>query len=74
MFTFIKNKKEPKKSLISIFQVGKSGLVTIAGGKWTTYRHMAEETVDTCIKVGFRYAIILITIRNIRSNSPLADF
>ncbi|VDM79919.1 unnamed protein product [Strongylus vulgaris] len=33
-------------------QVSKSGLVTIAGGKWTTYRHMAEETVDTCVKVG----------------------
>ena len=24
--------------------------VTIAGGKWTTYRHMAEETVDAAIK------------------------
>jgi len=23
-----------------------SGLLTIAGGKWTTYRHMAEEVVD----------------------------
>lgn len=33
-----------------IIEVGKSGLVTIAGGKWTTYRHMAEETVDTVIK------------------------
>ncbi|CCF57864.1 hypothetical protein KAFR_0D02170 [Kazachstania africana CBS 2517] len=28
------------------------GLVTIAGGKWTTYRAMAEETVDEAIKVG----------------------
>ncbi|MEX2479205.1 MAG: glycerol-3-phosphate dehydrogenase/oxidase [Gracilimonas sp.] len=27
-------------------QVSKSGLVTIAGGKWTTYRKMAEDTVD----------------------------
>lgn len=26
--------------------VSQSGLVTICGGKWTTYRHMAEETVD----------------------------
>ncbi len=26
--------------------VSKSGLVTIAGGKWTTYRKMAEDTVD----------------------------
>ena len=28
-----------------------SGLVTITGGKWTTYRRMAEDTVDTVIKV-----------------------
>jgi glycerol-3-phosphate dehydrogenase len=26
--------------------VSDSGLVTITGGKWTTYRHMAEHTVD----------------------------
>lgn len=28
-----------------------SGLITIAGGKWTTYRQMAEETVDKAIKL-----------------------
>jgi len=28
-----------------------SGLVTITGGKWTTYRKMAEDTVDETIKV-----------------------
>lgn len=28
-------------------EVSPSGLVTIAGGKWTTYRHMGEEAVDT---------------------------
>ena len=27
-------------------QVAKSGLLTIAGGKWTTYRRMAEDAVD----------------------------
>ena len=27
-----------------------SGLITITGGKWTTYRQMAQETVDLCIK------------------------
>lgn len=27
-----------------------SGLVTISGGKWTTYRQMAEEAVDTAIE------------------------
>lgn len=31
-------------------EVGSKGLVTIAGGKWTTYRLMAEETVDRMIE------------------------
>ncbi|MCF8105669.1 MAG: glycerol-3-phosphate dehydrogenase/oxidase [Desulfohalobiaceae bacterium] len=31
--------------------VSKSGLVTITGGKWTTYRKMAEETVDQALLV-----------------------
>ncbi len=31
--------------------VSDSGLVTITGGKWTTYRKMSEETVDTVIRV-----------------------
>ncbi len=30
--------------------VSKSGLVTIIGGKWTTYRDMAEDVVDRAIK------------------------
>jgi glycerol-3-phosphate dehydrogenase len=30
--------------------VSESGLLTIAGGKWTTYRAMAEETVDRAVK------------------------
>jgi glycerol-3-phosphate dehydrogenase len=30
-----------------------SGLLTIIGGKWTTYRRMAEETMDEAIKTGF---------------------
>ncbi|XP_045470532.1 glycerol-3-phosphate dehydrogenase, mitochondrial isoform X2 [Harmonia axyridis] len=33
-----------------IIHVSKSNLVTIAGGKWTTYRSMAEETIDAAIK------------------------
>lgn len=28
-----------------------SGMITVAGGKWTTYRRMAEETVDEALKV-----------------------
>ncbi|QRV77585.1 FAD-dependent oxidoreductase [Ceratobasidium sp. AG-Ba] len=33
-----------------MINVSESGLVTIAGGKWTTYRAMAEETVDRAIE------------------------
>ena len=29
-----------------VVQIDPSGLVTICGGKWTTYRHMAEDCVD----------------------------
>lgn len=32
-----------------------TGLVTISGGKWTTYREMAEETVDTLVD-GFNFS------------------
>jgi glycerol-3-phosphate dehydrogenase len=31
--------------------VSRSGLVTIAGGKWTTYRKMAEDAVDQAARV-----------------------
>lgn len=30
----------------------KSGLLTITGGKWTTYREMAEEAIDLAIEIG----------------------
>ena len=28
----------------------KSGLISLMGGKWTSFRHMAEETVNELIK------------------------
>ncbi|HEU5014648.1 MAG TPA: glycerol-3-phosphate dehydrogenase/oxidase [Roseiflexaceae bacterium] len=31
--------------------VSPSGLVTITGGKWTTYRHMGEDTIDKAAEV-----------------------
>ncbi len=31
--------------------VSDSGLITITGGKWTTYRKMSEETVDEVIRI-----------------------
>ena len=30
--------------------VGRSGLVTVTGGKWTTYRAMAEDVLDHCFE------------------------
>ncbi len=48
-------KGEGKTSALSrdhVIHVDKSGLVTITGGKWTTYRHMAEDCVDHAITLG----------------------
>lgn len=33
-----------------VVSISPSGMVTIAGGKWTTYRSMAEETLDAAVK------------------------
>uniref|UniRef100_A2AQR0 Glycerol-3-phosphate dehydrogenase n=1 Tax=Mus musculus TaxID=10090 RepID=A2AQR0_MOUSE len=33
-----------------VVDISDSGLITIAGGKWTTYRSMAEDTVDAAVK------------------------
>jgi glycerol-3-phosphate dehydrogenase len=35
-----------------MIEVSASGLLTIAGGKWTTYRRMAEDAVDHAIVLG----------------------
>ncbi len=32
--------------------ISKSGLLSVIGGKWTSYRRMAEETIDKGIKAG----------------------
>ncbi|XP_071101701.1 glycerol-3-phosphate dehydrogenase, mitochondrial-like isoform X2 [Haliotis cracherodii] len=34
-----------------IIEVASDHLITIAGGKWTTYRHMAQETIDKAVEV-----------------------
>ncbi len=46
---------EGKTSAISrdyTIHIDHAGLLTIAGGKWTTYRHMAEDCVDHAITLG----------------------
>ncbi|KAH0586919.1 hypothetical protein H2248_005754 [Termitomyces sp. 'cryptogamus'] len=43
----------PTQSLVRshVIHVSPSGMITIVGGKWTTYREMARETVDTAVRV-----------------------
>lgn len=46
---------EGKTSALSrdyAIHIDHSGLLTIAGGKWTTYRHMAEDCVDHAMTLG----------------------
>ncbi|MGH9599369.1 MAG: FAD-dependent oxidoreductase [Terracidiphilus sp.] len=48
-------KGEGRTSTLSrdhVIHVDGSGLLTITGGKWTTYRHMAEDCVDHAITLG----------------------
>jgi glycerol-3-phosphate dehydrogenase len=42
-------KKTAELSRDHLITVSDSGLITITGGKWTTYRHMAEDAVNTAI-------------------------
>ena len=48
-----------------------SGLVTVAGGKWTTYRRMAEDTLDFAIKQGLLPAKRCVT-REVRLHGASA--
>jgi len=44
------SKKTAELSRDHLILVADSGLVTVTGGKWTTYRRMAEDTVNTAIE------------------------
>ncbi len=50
-------------------EISSSGLLTIAGGKWTTYRHMAEDAVDHAIVLGRLEERPCIT-RSLRIHDP----
>ena len=41
-----------KLSRDHVVNTSASGLITVAGGKWTTYRKMALDTVDEAVRVG----------------------
>ena len=46
------NKKSAAISREHTILASPSGLITVAGGKWTTYRKMGEDTVNMCMTVG----------------------
>ncbi|MBT9329492.1 glycerol-3-phosphate dehydrogenase/oxidase [Paracidobacterium acidisoli] len=51
----VKADSDSKTSALSrdhVIHVDNSGLLTLTGGKWTTYRHMAEDCVDHAITLG----------------------
>jgi len=50
-------------------EISSSGLLTIAGGKWTTYRHMAEDAVDHAHVLGHLEERPCIT-RDLRLHDP----
>lgn len=45
-------------------EISASGLVTVAGGKWTTYRVMAEDVLDECFDKGLLPAAAACLTRN----------
>jgi glycerol-3-phosphate dehydrogenase len=48
-------RKKGKTSSLSrnhVIEVSESGLITIAGGKWTTFRKMGEDAIDKAMVVG----------------------
>jgi glycerol-3-phosphate dehydrogenase len=61
-----------------VIQVSPSGLITIAGGKWTTYRRMALDTVEQAIRLGHlkggasrTETTLLVGAKKFRSDLPL---
>jgi len=64
----VRSDGEGKTSALSrdhVIHVDTSGLLTITGGKWTTYRHMAEDCVDHAITLG-RLRDEACTTKNLR--------
>lgn len=47
--------------------VSPSGLVTVTGGKWTTYRAMAEDVLAKCISAG----LLTVSLRSRTDHFPL---
>lgn len=56
-----------------LITVSDSGLLTCAGGKWTTYRQMAEEAVDEAIKRYFLQTSPLLQAPRVSGSEMIDD-
>ena len=68
-------KGEGKTSALSrdhVIHVDTSGLLTITGGKWTTYRHMAEDCVNHAISLG-QLQDMECTTKNLKIHGYMED-
>lgn len=55
--------------------VSESGLISIVGGKWTTYRKMSEDVINTAaIQATLPYKECITENLSIHGNQPTADF
>jgi len=45
-----------------VIEVAPSKLVTVTGGKWTTYRRMAQDTIDRVLQVSRKDVIVILLL------------
>ena len=65
-------KKTSSLSRGHMIEIDAAGMVTITGGKWTTYRRMAEDAVDIALKTGNMSAASSKTA-NLAIKAPIED-
>jgi len=71
----VKQKHAKKTSVLSrdhVILISKTGLITITGGKWTTYRKMAEDVVNNAAQIGNLPHKECMT-KNLSIGNPVAD-
>jgi len=71
----VKRKDAKKTSVLSrdhTILISSSSLITVTGGKWTTYRKMAEDVVNNAVNVGALQNKPCVT-KTLPIGSPMAD-
>ncbi len=66
-------KNTAKLSRGHTIEINRSGMLTITGGKWTTYRRMAEDAVDNAIEVSGLERRVSVTADLVIAGTSSAD-